>query len=66
VSKLPTISNVEALTVDKYLSARSVLPPRDTTAFIIWGLFDAAINAAAAPVLEPKYPILSCLVSLFF
>ncbi len=38
-----------------------VWQPRETTAFTIFGLSDAATSAAPPPVLAPKYPIFKCL-----
>ena len=42
--------------------ARSGRPPRDTTAATLLPSLAATCKAAAAPVLAPKYPILSPLV----
>ena len=58
----PTMRSVGASTVGKADAAKSGLPPRDTTACIVFGRSFAAIRQAAAPVLEPKQPILRCLV----
>src|SRR6266446_1826084 len=55
-SSLPTISSVGAATCSSASKARSGRPPRETIAPTTRGSAAAAINAAAAPVLAPKYP----------
>ena len=56
ISKLPTNNRVGATTWGRYSPARSGRPPRETTAAMSFGSLAAAIKAAAAPVLAPKYP----------
>jgi hypothetical protein len=60
VSSPPTISSVGAFTRESDAPARSGRPPRETTACILSGRFAAAISAAAAPVLAPKYATRKC------
>src|SRR5581483_9314826 len=57
VSLPPTIRSVAAVTSSSDEPARSGRPPRDTTAATRSRSSPAATSAAAAPVLEPKYPI---------
>jgi hypothetical protein len=59
----PTISSVGAVTSGSRGPARSGLPPRETTAAIRAPGSATAHNAAAAPVLAPKYPTASPSVS---
>jgi hypothetical protein len=66
----PTINRVGLYTLVRISGgvAKSGLPPRETIAPISLGFCAAAVNAAAAPVLAPKYPILlfaNCFVSSF-
>ena len=56
-SSPPTISSVGAVTRGSASSAKSGLPPRETTALTVFGRLAAAISAAAAPVLAPNRPI---------
>jgi hypothetical protein len=56
-SPSPTISRVGDVTWPRSCAARSVRPPRETIADTICGRRAAAMNAAAAPVLDPINPI---------
>ena len=65
-SLLPTINKVGARTfANRSLETKSGLPLRHTTAPVMLTLWAAAIKAAAAPVLSPKYPIINPLVSKY-